>query len=178
MRLIRRFAAKPLSARIAAIASDVGPSGAARRSHPARRLGRARAALMPGPDGAGPLELRFPARSDELRGVRDAVRERLRAWRLARSPPADVVLAVDEACQNVIRHAYRGEPDGVIELEMRCAGDELSIAVRDFAPPVDPARIRPRPLDDLRPGGLGTHFIRSVMDQTEFLPAPPVPEIC
>ena len=123
---------------------------------------------MAGPDGAAPLELRFPARPYELRGMRDALRERLRAWRLDEECASDVVMAVDEACQNVIRHAYRGEPDGVIELEVRCAGDELRIAVRDFAPPVDPARIRPRPLDELRPGGLGTHLIRSAMDHTEL----------
>jgi sigma-B regulation protein RsbU (phosphoserine phosphatase) len=123
---------------------------------------------MAGADGAAPLALRFPARPDELRGMRDALRERLRAWRLDEECATDVVMAVDEACQNVIRHAYRGEPDGVIELEVRCAGDELQIAVRDFAPPVDPARIRPRPLDELRPGGLGTHLIRSAMDRTEL----------
>ena len=123
---------------------------------------------MAGPDGTGPLELRFPARPDELRGMRDALRERLRAWQLDEECASDVVMAVDEACQNVIRHAYRGEPGGMIELEVHCAGDELQIAVRDFAPPVDPARIRPRPLDELRPGGLGTHLIRSAMDHTEL----------
>jgi len=123
---------------------------------------------MAGPEGATPLELRFPARPDELRGMREALRERLRAWRLDEECASDVVMAVDEACQNVIRHAYRGEPDGFIELEVRCAEGELRIAVRDFAPPVDPARIRPRPLDELRPGGLGTHLIRSAMDHTEL----------
>jgi len=130
---------------------------------------------MTQPDGAAPLELRFPARPDELRGMRDALRQRLRAWRLDEESATDVVMAVDEACQNVIRHAYRGEPDGVIELEVRCVGDELQIAVRDFAPTVDPARIRPRPLDELRPGGLGTHLIRSAMDHTEFLKPPSGP---
>ena len=117
---------------------------------------------------ATPLELRFPARPDALRGMRDALRERLRAWRLDEACACDVVMAVDEACQNVIRHAYRGDPDGVIELEVRCTGNELQIAVRDFAPPVDPSRIRPRPLDELRPGGLGTHLIHSAMDHTEL----------
>jgi anti-sigma regulatory factor (Ser/Thr protein kinase) len=123
---------------------------------------------MAGSDGAAPLELRFPARPDELRGMRDALRERLRAWQLDEECASDVVMAVDEACQNVIRHAYRGAPDGFIELEVRCAGDELRIALRDYAPTVDPSRIRPRSLDELRPGGLGTHLIRSTMDHTEF----------
>jgi sigma-B regulation protein RsbU (phosphoserine phosphatase) len=119
-------------------------------------------------EAAEPLELRFPAQPGELRGMRDALRERLRAWRLDDACASDVVMAVDEACQNVIRHAYRGDPDGVIELEVRRAGDELRIAVRDFAPPVDPAQIRPRRLEELRPGGLGTHLIHSAMDHTEL----------
>jgi len=130
---------------------------------------------MTRPDGAAPLELRFPARPDELRGMRDALRQRLRAWRLDEESATDIVMAVDEACQNVIRHAYQGVPDGVIELEVRCAGDELQIAVRDFAPAVDPARVRPRPLDELRPGGLGTHLIRSAMDHTELVKPPSGP---
>ncbi len=123
---------------------------------------------MAGPQAGAKLELRFPAQPAELRGMRDALRERLRAWRLDEECASDVVMAVDEACQNVIRHAYRGDPDGVIELEVRRAEGELQIAVRDFAPSVDPARVQPRPLDELRPGGLGTHLIRSAMDHTEL----------
>lgn len=130
---------------------------------------------MAGPQAGARLELRFPAQPGELRGMREALRERLRAWRLDEECASDVVMAVDEACQNVIRHAYRGDPDGVIELEVRRAEGELQIAVRDFAPSVDPARIRPRPLDELRPGGLGTHLIRSTMDHTEFCKPPSGP---
>ncbi|HIJ64040.1 MAG TPA: ATP-binding protein [Rhodospirillaceae bacterium] len=84
----------------------------------------------------------------------------------------EVVLAVDEACQNIIRHAYRG--DGEIVLEIRLAAERrLEILLIDFAAPVDPGRIVPRPLDELRPGGLGTHFIRSVMEEVSYLPPPP-----
>jgi anti-sigma regulatory factor (Ser/Thr protein kinase) len=124
--------------------------------------------MAPRKEAAASLELRFPARPGELRGMRDALRERLRSWELDEACATDVVMAVDEACQNVIRHAYRGDPDGVIELEVRHAEGELQIEVRDFAPPVDPARIQPRRLEELRPGGLGTHLIRSAMDHTEL----------
>jgi sigma-B regulation protein RsbU (phosphoserine phosphatase) len=123
---------------------------------------------MPAETPDAPLALRFAARPDELRGVRERLRERLRVWGLGEACASDVVMAVDEACQNVIRHAYGGDPQGVIELDVRRAGDELRIALRDYAPPVDPERIRSRPLDELRPGGLGTHLIRSAMDRTEF----------
>ncbi len=78
-------------------------------------------------------------------------------------------MAVDEACQNVIRHAYRNDPDGEIELEIEHHGDELVLSLRDFAPEIDPDRVRPRDLDDVRPGGIGTHLIREVMDRAEFL---------
>jgi sigma-B regulation protein RsbU (phosphoserine phosphatase) len=52
-------------------------------------------------------------------------------------------------------------------------GDDLVFWLRDFAPRVDPSRIRPRSLDELRPGGLGTFLIREVMDSAEFLDPPP-----
>ena len=50
--------------------------------------------------------------------------------------------------------------------------DALYFSLVDSAPRVDPARVRPRDLDDVRPGGLGTHFIQTVMDEAEFLEPP------
>ena len=84
----------------------------------------------------------------------------------------DLVLAVDEACQNIIRHAYAGTPDGEIILEILGEDDNIVVLLRDFAAPVDPTRIGPRDLGDVRPGGLGTHLMRTVMDGVEFLPPP------
>ena len=52
-------------------------------------------------------------------------------------------------------------------------GDELVLSLMDFAPPIDPAKVQPRDLDDVRPGGLGTFLIREVMDSAEFVEPPP-----
>jgi sigma-B regulation protein RsbU (phosphoserine phosphatase) len=41
--------------------------------------------------------------------------------------------------------------------------------LRDFAPSVEVEKIKPRDIDDIRPGGLGTHFIGEVMDETAFM---------
>jgi sigma-B regulation protein RsbU (phosphoserine phosphatase) len=82
------------------------------------------------------------------------------------------VLATDEACQNIIRHAYGGESDDVIEFEIEHQGDALVFSLVDHAPAIDPSQVQPRDLDDIRPGGLGTHFIRRVMDEVEFLNPP------
>ena len=83
-----------------------------------------------------------------------------------------MVLAVDEACQNVVRHAYGNKGDGDMVIDLRREQGEFQVLIRDFAAPVDVARIKPRELDDVRPGGLGVHFIREVMDRMDYLPPP------
>ncbi len=118
------------------------------------------------------LDRRFAARPDRLRDIRSAVAEAAGRLGCADRIVQDVVLAVDEACQNIIRHAYR-ELGGDIVVQLGGEPGRLVVRLIDFAPPVEPARIVPRVLDDLRPGGLGTHFIRTVMDDVAFLPPPP-----
>lgn len=125
-----------------------------------------------GAEGAQLLRLRFPAQPDRLKDVRAAVRSAVTRGGCTPSCARDIVLAVDEACQNVIRHAYGGDAEGEIELEIERQDDRLVFWLRDFAPRVDAGRIKPRDLDDVRPGGLGTHFIRQVMDECGFVTLP------
>jgi sigma-B regulation protein RsbU (phosphoserine phosphatase) len=117
------------------------------------------------------LDRRFAARAELLCDIRRAVAET--AGRLGCSEPVvhDVVLAVDEACQNIIRHAYGGR-DGDIQVQVAREQADLVVRLIDFAPPVDCSRIAPRALDDVRPGGLGTHFMRTVMDRVAVVPPP------
>lgn len=119
------------------------------------------------------LEHAFPATPHELQGSRDCLRERLQEWGEQDATIQDVVLAVDEACQNVIRHAYGGEPGGRIELRVERHEGELEIWIRDYAEKSDPECLEQnRDLDEVRPGGLGTHFIRQLMDVAEFVEPP------
>ena len=123
---------------------------------------------------SGPiLEMRFPAQAKELRHVRAAVKEKSLACGADQQMARDIVTAVDEACQNVIRHAYKGEDVGDIKLTLSIEDGALTISLVDWAPPTDPSKVRPRDLDDVRPGGLGTHLIRELMDSVEFLEPPP-----
>jgi len=84
----------------------------------------------------------------------------------------DLVLAATEAVENIMVHAYAGRRDGEITIAMHRLQDGMMLRIRDFAPKVDPGKIRPRSLDDVRPGGLGTHFIQTVMDDATFIPLP------
>lgn len=118
------------------------------------------------------LEIRLDARPDQLKTLRDAVRDCLEGCGTEEQCTRDVVMAVDEVCQNIIRHAYRGDPSGTILLTIDRRGDDLVFSLHDDAPTVDPSTVKPRDLADVRPGGLGTHLIAEVMDEAHFVPHP------
>ncbi len=114
------------------------------------------------------LEHRFRARAKELCTTRNVVRACLEQSGCCSETVEDLVLAIDEACQNIIRHAYCGETDEEIVLEIGCEGDELVVSLLDYAPEVSPDCLKSRDLDDMRPGGLGCYFIRQVMDDVSL----------
>jgi len=143
--------------------------GGKRRNAASRMTGRFARQDLPGEQV---VEMRVAARPERLRLVRALLTEVAAANGCRDDCTRDIVIAVDEACQNVIRHAYGGDPEGEILLDVRREGDCLVIHVVDFAAPVDVDRIKPRPLDELKPGGLGTHFISQCMDESEFRTPP------
>jgi sigma-B regulation protein RsbU (phosphoserine phosphatase) len=116
--------------------------------------------------------LSFPADPKRLRLVRPAIRAAAEACGFDENETDDVLLAAGEAIENIIVHAYGGQRKGEIALAVHRMEDGLMLRIRDFAPNVDPAKIQPRDLNDVRPGGLGTHFIRAVMDDASFIPLP------
>lgn len=90
-----------------------------------------------------------------------------------------IALAVDEALCNVIRHGYGRDPNRPIWVSIwpvhgcGCGGSDvhpgaLKIVIEDEARQVDPAVIRSRDLEEIRPGGLGVHIIRAVMDEVKY----------
>src|SRR5216684_6274846 len=87
-----------------------------------------------------------------------------------------VVLAVDEALTNIIRHAYLGDAERPIEASFRRihaspdgeSGDALEIVLEDRGVTANPDKMCGRALEDVKPGGLGLHFIRESMDTVEF----------
>jgi anti-sigma regulatory factor (Ser/Thr protein kinase) len=81
---------------------------------------------------------------------------------------AKIILAVDEACSNVIRHAYHNRAGMPIYITCRITPIKLEIVIVDLGEPADIKSIKPRPLDELRPGGLGVHIIRTVMDEVHY----------
>jgi anti-sigma regulatory factor (Ser/Thr protein kinase) len=112
--------------------------------------------------------------------VLSKIRRSLCDWSLQRRWTTDqaeeIALAVDEALSNIIRHAYECDSKNRILLSVRAVreaeAEGVEIRLRDFGKPCDPKQIQGRPLEDVRPGGLGVHIIRAMMDSVDYIPAP------
>lgn len=115
------------------------------------------------------LHQRFAAQSNQLKQVREWVREAVLASGMNAERTGRVVIGVNEACMNIIMHAY-GDTHGDIILDIIQDDAQLSIQLTDFAKTVDCSTIKSRDLNDIRPGGLGVHFMHEVMDDVSFLP--------
>ncbi len=114
----------------------------------------------------------FPGRFASLSEISAFVTRAAREAGLDEDAICAVQLAVDEACSNIIEHAYGGEDIGEIECTCRVDTDELTIILRDRGRPFDPTLVpQPDPNPDIRHcavGGLGLHFMRKMMDEVRF----------
>ncbi|MEO7326037.1 MAG: SpoIIE family protein phosphatase [Dokdonella sp.] len=116
------------------------------------------------------LDLRIPAQADALRGLRSATRQALDGLHVEPQLRDCLVLAVDEASANIIRHAYGPDRSGDIVLRILHANSMLTFELTDSAPRVDPSLLQPKPLGECRCGGFGIALIDEVMDDWRIEP--------
>jgi anti-sigma regulatory factor (Ser/Thr protein kinase) len=128
-----------------------------------------------------PPQIRLQLMSNPLylSGARELVSAVAKRLGFADEACGKIALAVDEALCNVIRHGYGRDPNRPIWVsiwpvhECGCGGPDvhpgaLKIVIEDEARQVDPSVIRSRDLEEIRPGGLGVHIIRAVMDEVKY----------
>ena len=108
------------------------------------------------------------SRADKLQPLRNFVRELASQQGCCDENLDCMVMAINEACMNVMQHAYGGREDGEIIVEFWKDENELLVRIFDFAEKVDLHAIKSRDLDEVRPGGLGVHIIHQVMDSVEY----------
>jgi len=108
-----------------------------------------------------------PAVAENLIKIRDFVRGYIDKCEGLESYKDEIVLAIDEACQNVVRHAYR-DKDGNVAVKLSFQDKEFIVSIEDDGTPVIPEKIKPRNIEDIKPGGLGTFFINQIMDSVSF----------
>jgi len=83
-----------------------------------------------------------------------------------------MVLGVDEACTNIIRHAYELQDDKPIALSLEVKRDCVCLRLRDYGRQKAPEEMRSRSQDRIQPGGLGLHLIRSAFDKVDYILKP------
>lgn len=118
------------------------------------------------------VTISFCSRASRLRLLRSVMRDAAGLAGLDTAQTEAMVLAVNEACMNIIQHAYGMDPGGKIDVSVLQEQGALVVRVRDYADTVDVEQVRSRELDDIRPGGLGVYLINSLMDECGFLEPP------
>ncbi len=104
----------------------------------------------------------------QMAAVRARIRESAMDYGFKEETVNHLVLAVDEACTNIIRHAYEGRADGKIEMDMISSPDFWEVRLRDYGRKCDPSTLKGRDLENVRPGGLGLFFIKNAFDEVHF----------
>ncbi len=124
-------------------------------------------------------DLRLELRTDPrlLASVRALVGQWLAGYGLGEDLEHGVVLAIDEACSNCIRHAYGGSGDCYAHLTLSEAPEFLEFEISDQGTPCRPEQVARRELepphpDRVTPGGLGIQLIHRVFDEVIFEPGP------
>jgi serine/threonine-protein kinase RsbW len=81
-----------------------------------------------------------------------------------------VVLATDEATNNIMRHAHRGRPDALLQLQCFIAPDQIEIHLHDEGAPFDLSAVPNYDPAELRVGGRGVFLMRRLMDELTISP--------
>ncbi len=119
--------------------------------------------------------LRILPQTRNLEHVRSFIDGAIGATNLTTVERNGIVLAVDEACANLIAHAVSAQPLDEIEVRVSVTCYEIEIEIRDRSKAFDPRSVEPPDMAayfrEMRSGGLGIALIRRVMDQIEYLPA-------
>lgn len=116
--------------------------------------------------------LKIDSKTDQLVAVRDFVSRAAYASGFSDEEVSKIALAVDEACTNVIKHAYQFDPKQRITVTVKEKDDDFEITIMDNGRQFDPRRIKQPDmkeyLSSYRRGGLGVYLMKSLMDKVEY----------
>ena len=112
----------------------------------------------------------FPVSASSLKEVRAFSRDVFEKIDLPQEQKDELVLAIAEAAQNIVKHGYKGveETEDRMEIKISLKDGKLEIGFFDKGKTVVPKNVQHRKLDDIKPGGLGTFFIKQIMDGAVF----------
>lgn len=120
-------------------------------------------------------ELRVKSATENLGQIRDFTKSVAAQSGFSEESIDKIAMAVDEACTNIIKHAYKYSPEGDIVINIKVADNKLTVSITDFGLDFDPSLV---PVPDIKKyyqqhkvGGLGMYLIRKLMDEVKYNPA-------
>jgi serine/threonine-protein kinase RsbW len=117
-------------------------------------------------------QLRIPSQTDNLELIREFVARVARKVGFKDDDVSKIELAVDEACANVIKHAYNKGNKKPIDIAIQIDYQKFTVIVTDHGRGFDPNSVKPPDmkeyLAEMRVGGLGIYLMRTLMDEIDF----------
>jgi serine/threonine-protein kinase RsbW len=121
-------------------------------------------------------QLTIPSQTEKLSDVRDFISSAARSYGFDEESVNKIALAVDEACTNIIKHAYNNAGDRLIDIAVATQNGTFEVIITHNGNSFDPQAIRTPDmreyLSHFRRGGLGLHLMRSLMDSVEYRSLP------
>src|SRR5438874_11759265 len=114
-------------------------------------------------------KLEFSSHPGNLALMRSFVRHFLDSMPISERDRTLMVLGVDEACTNIIRHAYELRDDQLIALSLELRHDCVRMRLRDYGMQPAAEALHRRRDKVVRPGGLGLMMIRNAFDQVDYI---------
>ena len=116
--------------------------------------------------------IQIESRTERLVEVRDFISQAAQELGFNDEQVSKIALAVDEACTNVIKHAYKFDPSQKIRISVKANKDAMEISIIDNGKQFNPDEVRPPDMKEYlshyRKGGLGVYLMKSLMDKVEY----------
>ena len=121
-------------------------------------------------------ELIVKSKTENLSLIRDFISSQAASSGISAEQIENIMLAVDEACTNIIKHAYKSFPEGDIVIKLEFNNQKLIISIIDHGNTFDPSAV---PDPDLQKyyrngkvGGLGMYLMKTLMDDVKYISVP------
>jgi len=119
-------------------------------------------------------ELIVLSSTENLAVIRKFIQSAANQFGISEDDTGKILLSVDEACTNIIRHAYKNNPKGKIKIQLLInkSFDTLKIIIEDNGVHFNPKTI-PEPdlteyLHQKKVGGLGMFLMKKIMDKVSY----------
>ncbi len=117
-------------------------------------------------------KIKVKSTTDNLSRIRDFIHKTGMECKLKKEAIGEIILAVDEACTNVIKHAYHFSPEGEIEINVKCKNNKFSVSITDKGEKFNIKDIKDPDLEEYhkekRVGGLGIFLMKKLMDEVKY----------